>query len=552
MNSDKKNEIDRIRTSGDNEVAAYLEVASSKEVDPVHLDVPNSPETIIVIDYGSQYSMLITRRIRESNIYSELVPWDIDFKQISHLNIKGFILSGGPDSVASAGAPTLPDFVINSKLPVLGICYGMQLLAQSLGGEVLSSSSSEYGHSMLSIDEDCPLFTNLPANFSVWMSHGDSVKALPHNFILNASSDSAPIAVMSDQQNQYYGIQFHPEVIHTEHGSEILNNFTVNIARCSQNWTAASFVDEAVEAIKAEVGQKQVICALSGGVDSAVAATLVHKAIGDQLTCIFVNNGLLRKDEANRVIETFNNNIGIKLLDINATKEFLDKLSGITDPESKRMIIGEAFIRVFEKKAKELGEIDFIVQGTTYPDVIESETKGSTSAKIKTHHNVGGLPEDMQFSLIEPLRNLFKDEVRAVGTELGLPDEIVHRQPFPGPGLAIRIMGEVTEEKLDILRSSDWVVMDEIKKADVYYDLWQSFAILTNNRTVGVQGDQRTYGYCIAIRCVAADDAMTADWARLPNDLLAKISSRIVNEVPEVNRVVYDITSKPPGTIEWE
>ena len=496
--------------------------------------------------------MLITRRIRESNIYSELVPWDIDFKQINHLNIKGFILSGGPDSVASAGAPTLPDFVINSKLPVLGICYGMQLLAQSLGGEVLSSSSSEYGHSMLSIDEDCPLFTNLPANFSVWMSHGDSVKALPHNFILNASSDSAPIAVMSDQQNQYYGIQFHPEVIHTEHGSEILNNFTVNIARCSQNWTAASFVDEAVEAIKAEVGQKQVICALSGGVDSAVAATLVHKAIGDQLTCIFVNNGLLRKDEANRVIETFNNNIGIKLLDINATKEFLDKLSGITDPESKRMIIGEAFIRVFEKKAKELGEIDFIVQGTTYPDVIESETKGSTSAKIKTHHNVGGLPEDMQFSLIEPLRNLFKDEVRAVGTELGLPDEIVHRQPFPGPGLAIRIMGEVTEEKLDILRSSDWVVMDEIKKADVYYDLWQSFAILTNNRTVGVQGDQRTYGYCIAIRCVAADDAMTADWARLPNDLLAKISSRIVNEVPEVNRVVYDITSKPPGTIEWE
>tara|TARA_B100000700_G_C15043230_1_gene856471 strand:- start:1259 stop:2917 length:1659 start_codon:yes stop_codon:yes gene_type:complete len=552
MNSDKKNEIDRIRTSGDNEVAAYLEIASSKEVDPVYLDVPNSPETIIVIDYGSQYSMLITRRIRESNIYSELVPWDIDFDQISHLNIKGFILSGGPDSVSTAGSPTLPDFVINSKLPVLGICYGMQLLAQSLGGEVLSSSTSEYGHSMLSIDEDCPLFTGLPAKFSVWMSHGDSVKSLPDNFRLNASSDSAPIAVMSNQQNHFYGIQFHPEVIHTEHGSDILNNFTVNIAGCTQNWTAASFVDEAVEAIKAEVRDKQVICALSGGVDSAVAATLVHKAIGDQLTCIFVNNGLLRKDEANRVIETFNNNIGIKLLDINATTEFLDKLSGVTDPESKRMIIGEAFIRVFEKKAKELGEIDFIVQGTTYPDVIESETKGSTSAKIKTHHNVGGLPEDMQFSLIEPLRNLFKDEVRAVGTELGLPDEIVHRQPFPGPGLAIRIMGEVTEEKLNILRASDWVVMDEIKNADVYYDLWQSFAILTNNRTVGVQGDQRTYGYCIAIRCVAADDAMTADWARLPNDLLAKISSRIVNEVPEVNRVVYDITSKPPGTIEWE
>jgi len=552
MNSDKNNEIDRIRTSGDNEVSAYLEVASSKEADPIQLDVPNSPETIIVIDYGSQYSMLITRRIREKNIYSELVPWDIDFNQISHLNIKGFILSGGPDSVSSEGAPTLPDFVINSKLPVLGICYGMQLLAQSLGGEVLTSSSSEYGHAILSVDKKCTLFNNLPSEFSVWMSHGDSVKSLPDNFELNASSDSAPITVMSDQQNNYYGIQFHPEVIHTEHGSDIINNFTVEIAGCTQNWTAASFVDEAVEAIRAEVGQKQVICALSGGVDSAVAATLVHKAIGDQLTCIFVNNGLLRKDEANRVIETFNNNIGIKLLDINATKEFLDKLTGITDPESKRMIIGEAFIRVFEKKAKELGEIDFIVQGTTYPDVIESETKGSTSAKIKTHHNVGGLPPDMQFSLIEPLRNLFKDEVRAVGTELGLPDEIVHRQPFPGPGLAIRIMGEVTEEKLDILRAADWVVMDEIKKANVYYDLWQSFAILTNNRTVGVQGDQRTYGYCIAIRCVAADDAMTADWARLPSDLLAKISSRIVNEVPQVNRVVYDITSKPPGTIEWE
>ena len=552
MNSDKKNEADRIRTSGDNEVSAYLEVASSKELEPIQLDVPNSPETIIVIDYGSQYSMLITRRIRESNIYSELVPWNVNFDQIKHLNIKGFILSGGPDSVSSESAPTLPDFVINSKLPVLGICYGMQLLAQSLGGEVLTSTTSEYGHSMLTLDKSCLLFDNLPTEFSVWMSHGDSVKTLPNNFELNASSDSAPIAVMSDKENNYYGIQFHPEVIHTEHGSDILNNFTVNIAGCTQNWTAASFVDEAVAAIRAEVGQKHVICALSGGVDSAVAATLVHKAIGDQLTCIFVNNGLLRKDEANRVIETFNNNIGIKLLDINATKEFLDKLSGVTDPENKRMIIGEAFIRVFEKKAKELGEIDFIVQGTTYPDVIESETKGSTSAKIKTHHNVGGLPEDMQFSLIEPLRNLFKDEVRAVGTQLGLPDEIVHRQPFPGPGLAIRIMGEVTEEKLNILRASDWVVMDEIKKANVYYDLWQSFAILTNNRTVGVQGDQRTYGYCIAIRCVAADDAMTADWARLPSDLLAKISSRIVNEVPEVNRVVYDITSKPPGTIEWE
>ena len=553
MNSDKKKQLDRITTSGDNEVSAYLEIASSKQTEQINLDVPNSPETIIVIDYGSQYSMLITRRIRESNIYSELISWDSDFDKISHLNIKGFILSGGPDSVSNDDSPTLPNFVLESNLPVLGICYGMQLLAKTFGGEVLKSTSSEYGQSLLTLGSDpCKLLDNLPSKFSVWMSHGDSVKSLPQNFKLDGFSESAPIAIMSDINNKYFGIQFHPEVIHTQNGDQIIKNFTVNIAGCLQNWTASSFVDEAIRAIKNEVGSKQVICALSGGVDSAVAATLVHRAIGDQLTCIFVNNGLLRKDEANRVIETFNNNIGIKLLDIDAADEFIDKLRDTTDPEKKRMIIGEAFIRVFEKKAKELGEIDFIVQGTTYPDVIESETKGTASAKIKTHHNVGGLPPDMEFSLIEPLRNLFKDEVRKVGTELGLPSEIVFRQPFPGPGLAIRIMGEVTKDKLNILRAADWIVMDEIKKANTYYDLWQSFAILTNNMTVGVQGDQRTYGHCIAIRCVSADDAMTADWAKLPYDLLAKISSRIVNEVPEVNRVVYDITSKPPGTIEWE
>ena len=543
----------RITSSDDLEVSAYLEIASSKQTEQINLDVPNSPETIIVIDYGSQYSMLITRRIRESNIYSELISWDSDFDKISHLNIKGFILSGGPDSVSNDDSPTLPNFVLESNLPVLGICYGMQLLAKTFGGEVLKSTSSEYGQSLLTLGSDpCKLLDNLPSKFSVWMSHGDSVKSLPQNFKLDGFSESAPIAIMSDINNKYFGIQFHPEVIHTQNGDQIIKNFTVNIAGCLQNWTASSFVDEAIRAIKNEVGSKQVICALSGGVDSAVAATLVHRAIGDQLTCIFVNNGLLRKDEAKRVIETFNNNIGIKLLDIDAADEFIDKLRDTTDPEKKRMIIGEAFIRVFEKKAKELGEIDFIVQGTTYPDVIESETKGTASAKIKTHHNVGGLPPDMEFSLIEPLRNLFKDEVRKVGTELGLPSEIVFRQPFPGPGLAIRIMGEVTKDKLNILRAADWIVMDEIKKANTYYDLWQSFAILTNNMTVGVQGDQRTYGHCIAIRCVSADDAMTADWAKLPYDLLAKISSRIVNEVPEVNRVVYDITSKPPGTIEWE
>ncbi|PZC40448.1 MAG: GMP synthase (glutamine-hydrolysing) [Chloroflexi bacterium] len=553
MNSDKKKQLDRITTSSDNEVSVYLEIASSKAAGKIDLDIPNSPETIIVIDYGSQYSMLITRRIRESNVYSELISWDSSFDKIKHLNIKGYILSGGPDSVAMDNSPILPEFVLESKLPILGICYGMQLLAKTFGGEVLGSTSSEYGQSLLTISNTKSiLFNGLSPKFSVWMSHGDSVKTLPKDFLLDAFSESAPIAAMSSINNMYFGIQFHPEVIHTQNGKEIINNFTTKVANCSQNWNASSFVDEAINAIKAEIGNKQVICALSGGVDSAVAATLVHKAIGDNLTCIFVNNGLLRKDEAAKVIETFNNNIGIKLISIDASQEFIEKLSLVIDPEKKRMIIGEAFIRVFEKKAKELGEVDFIVQGTTYPDVIESETKGSTSVKIKTHHNVGGLPADMKFSLIEPLRNLFKDEVRKVGKELGLPDEIVYRQPFPGPGLAIRIMGDVTNEKLDILRGADWIVMDEIKKAGTYYDLWQSFAILTNDKTVGVQGDQRTYGYCIAIRCVSADDAMTADWAKLPYDLLGRISSRIVNEVNEVNRVVYDITSKPPGTIEWE
>jgi len=543
----------RIRTSGDSEVSTYLEIAKASEPGQVLNPAPNAPETVVVLDYGSQFSMLITRRIREAGVYSELIPWDVSPSQLNHLNVKAFILSGGPASVYEEGAPTLPAWVLATELPILGVCYGMQLLAHALGGRVAPAQSREYGHAVVNVAEASnPLLTGLPPSMPVWMSHGDHVVELPPGFRAVAHSDNSPVAIMSNGGG-YLGIQFHPEVAHTPQGGELLRNFVFNVAKCSGDWTSANFVEESIETIRRQVGDGKAICALSGGVDSAVAATLVHRAIGDQLTCIFVDNGLLRAQEAERVVATFGEHMSMKLVHLDSTDRFLADLAEVTNPETKRKRIGETFIRVFEAEAANLGQVDFIVQGTTYPDVIESASTGSSAAaKIKTHHNVGGLPKDMKLTLIEPLRNLFKDEVRRVGKELGLADEMVYRQPFPGPGLAIRVIGEVTREKLEMLRAADWIVMDEIKKAAVYYDLWQAFAVLTDTKTVGVQGDFRTYGYCVALRCVTAEDAMTADWARLPYDLLATISRRIVNEVPGVNRVVYDITSKPPGTIEWE
>jgi GMP synthase (glutamine-hydrolysing) len=547
----------RVATSGDIEVSTYLEIAkeiggeqpaATKEAIP-----SGEREAIIVIDFGSQYSLLIARRVRESHVYCELVSPDTPWEKIAPLNPKGFILSGGPGSVYEPDAPLAPAYIYESHLPILGICYGMQVLTHQLGGQVAPGTKHEYGHAVLHLSEvDSPLFANLPPSTPVWMSHGDKIEKLPPDFNVLAYTENSPFAVIGNDE-KVFGLQFHPEVVHTPEGKTILKNFIYRICGCQGNWTMSNFITDSLAKIKQEVGKGKVISALSGGVDSAVAATLIHRAIGDQITCIFVNHGMLRREEVERTFNTFRLNMGMNIVYVDASERFLNCLEGVTDPETKRKIIGEEFITVFEEEAKKIGKVDFLAQGTLYPDVIESASSGSTAAaKIKTHHNVGGLPAKMTLKLLEPLRYLFKDEVRQVGLELGLPEEMVWRQPFPGPGLAIRIIGEVTKEKLEILRAADWVVMSEIKKAKLYRQLWQSFAILTDVRSVGVMGDFRTYGYLVAVRAVTSEDAMTADWSRMPYDVLAHISNRIVNEVPEVNRVVFDITSKPPSTIEWE
>ncbi len=533
--------------------SAYSESGQAETRPAAEAADSSHPETIVIIDFGSQYSRLIARRIRECSVYCELIPHTAPWETVASLNPKGVVLSGGPASVYEDGAPLAPDWVYESGLPILGICYGMQAMVHQLGGRVAPASRREYGYAELLQDAPSdPIFHDTPESMQVWMSHGDNISELPPGFSALAHTDNSPIAALGDRSGRL-GIQFHPEVVHTPKGKQIIRNFLYEICGCSGAWTPGNFVSDSVESIRRQVGDGKVICALSGGVDSAVAATLVHRAIGDRLTCIFVNNGLMRHQEPERVRETFERYMSMNLSYVDAAEHFLGALRSVTDPEAKRRIIGEEFINVFEGEASRLGQVNFLAQGTLYPDVIESQAPGdNVSAKIKTHHNVGGLPEHMRMELVEPLRYLFKDEVREVGLELGLPREMVFRQPFPGPGLAIRIIGEATHESLETLRAADRILMEEIESNGLYDDLWQSFAVLTNSRSVGVTGDYRTYGNVIAIRAVTSDDAMTADWARIPYDILARISNRICNEAPNVNRVVYDITSKPPGTIEWE
>ena len=508
-------------------------------------------DTVVVLDFGSQYSQLIARRIREAGVYSILLPWDTSWEEIARLRPKGIILSGGPASVYDEGAPSLPAWVLREDVPVLGICYGMQLIANALDGGVEPATRREYGPAKIEVTQSSPLFRDLPASLDVWMSHGDHVTRLPTGYIGIARSSNAPIAGMTDGRR--YGIQFHPEVVHTPLGRDLLRNFLVDVCNCRTEWTAEHFIDSAVRQIRETVGDGRVLLGLSGGVDSSVAAALIHRAIGDRLTPVFVDNGLLRLGEADLVRDVFGRAFGMNLVFVDASERFLDRLEGVADPEEKRRIVGDEFIRTFEFQAPLHGPFDFLAQGTLYPDVIESTAPDTKSAmKIKTHHNVGGLPADLTFSLVEPLRFLFKDEVREVGRALGLPAEIVERQPFPGPGLAVRIIGEITRNDLDLLRRADAVVREEVDGLGDGTQVWQYFAVLLPVRTVGVMGDYRTYGRVCAVRAVTSEDAMTADWARLPYDTLARISNRIVNEVHGITRVVYDISSKPPATIEWE
>ncbi len=509
-------------------------------------------QTLIVLDFGSQFTQLIARRLRELSVYSEILPFDTTLAEIQRRKPVGIILSGGPKSVSESGAPRCdPAVVAVAGVPVLGICYGMQLMTDILGGRVEPAPHREFGLATISIQPQAPLFKSIPHELRVWASHGDFVKAAPAGFAVTATSANAPVAAMAAPDRQLYALLFHPEVAHTDRGTEILRNFAFDICGCTGDWTMRSFVDEATERIREQVKDGRVVLGLSGGVDSTVAAMLVHRAIGDRLSCIFVDNGVMRLDEANQIKRRFER-LRLPLQFVDAARLFLDRLTGVTDPERKRKIIGATFIDVFEEEARKLGEFDFLAQGTLYPDVIESVSVTGPSHVIKSHHNVGGLPERMRFKLVEPLRQLFKDEVRAVGTEMGLEDEFVWRQPFPGPGLAVRILGEVTDNRLSLLRRADHIVAEEIKAAGWYRRLWQSFAVLLPIQSVGVMGDARTYEYTVAIRAVESRDGMTADWAKLPHEILASISSRIVNEVKGINRVVYDISSKPPSTIEWE
>ena len=516
--------------------------------------------SILILDFGSQYSELIARRIREANVFSLVVSNFISIREIQNINPKGIILSGGPNSVYEDNAPKCDANIFNLGIPVLGICYGMQLMVKELGGTVTPAiNKAEYGRAPINIDCDSDLLSNVEDKSIMWMSHGDSLNNLPKGFIKISHTENTPYAAISNKQKKLFGVQFHPEVIHSEFGMTVIKNFVYSISQCKADWTTETFLEETIPRIKEQVGDKKVLLALSGGVDSSTLAFLLNKAIGKQLTCMFIDQGFMRKGEPEFLMEFFDKKFHIKVQYINARERFIQKLNGITDPEEKRKIIGGEFIKVFEEESNRLGPFHYLAQGTLYPDVIESagtnldpKTGERIAVKIKSHHNVGGLPKDLQFKLVEPLRKLFKDEVRKVGGALGLPDEIIKRHPFPGPGLAIRILGEVSNEKLNCLRDADWIVRDEIKKSGLYNDIWQAFAVLLPVKTVGVMGDKRTYAWPVVLRCVSSEDGMTADWSRIPYETLERISNRIVNEVSQVNRVVFDITSKPPGTIEWE